>query len=327
MKTRGKALVRHQKKQEEIRAKIEQLEKTAERRGKSDRYWAALCNGEERTPRNGVAATINRQFADWSNIRKALERNLEAEKRGQQQLQAVEEAETEAEAGGTVIQVQGKVYLDVDFEGAVKIDESDMEAEVSYSIEDKRHRHHTLKDIRTVLGERATDFVQSQEANVQERKAALDQMFEEAENRPSGPEMEHRQFELPFEWSVAEDDEADSPNLHTSHVAYLDSSDPRVLLVRSTARMRETMEGVQLTVTQGGPRVQFGLSPIEDGLGRWQDDGELLEELEGIAVAGVSAREIVTGQKRVIEAETGSPDQPEAAESQSVASEANPSRE
>ena len=292
-----------QERREELQSTVERMDKLSGRRAESDPFWAALLQGEERPAKTPVEATILRKFKDWSNGRKEAERSLEQVKGGLAELAGEAKDEQEVEELGVRIEVGGTIHMDVEFECVVKAEEEDVERQVDFAVEGKRCRNHMLDDIRSELRRRADLFTEGQASQIKERKQALDQMFEGAAHKPSGPEVATERFEMPFEWS-GDGEESGDEALRVEHTAYLDSSDESELFVRTVARAREKMAETTLSVAQEGCRVTMSPVETQPGEGKWQQCREILETLSGIRVGGICATDLFVGQQADDESST-----------------------
>jgi uncharacterized protein (DUF342 family) len=291
-KQRALALHQHKKTASEIQQKLAKLEEQAGRRTQAESYWAALLGGEERPPKNPVEAAVLRHFKDFSNEKKRLTHALEEVRRSLRQLQAESQEEAAlGEQAQVCVKVRGHLFLDVTLETTAEVAEDQLESQISYTVEGKRFRGHTLQDLRTLLGKQARDYLQSQGTQVEERRQAIDALYEGAEHRPSGPRLAPRRFEQVFTWSTGE--EKDGP-VQVQTTAFVDSQNPGRLAVRTMASVRQVQERVELTVSQEGPRPVFTLGGCP-GPQRWQDDRQILVRLESIAIRGVSAQAFLQG--------------------------------
>ena len=171
-----------------------------------------------------------------------------------------------------------------------------MGAEVTYTIEGMRYRNHTLKDVLSELSRHVRAYLEAQSEHVSERRQAIDRMFEGAERRPTGPQIKHRRFELPFVWSEQDVKSEEGGALQVSTTAFLDTAEPRRLCVRTVAAAREVLEGVEITLSQQGPRIAFSVGRAEPSRIRWQEDPDVLQRLDGIVVQGRSARDFLYGK-------------------------------
>jgi hypothetical protein len=118
-------------------------------------------------------------------------------------------------------------------------------------------------------------------------------MFEGAEHRPSGPKVAHRKFTQAFEWS-GEAEDAMPTGLQVTATAWVDTEDAHRLLIHTAVSPRQALTGVELTLTRGGARARIAMAPLT-GPVRWQDDPQVVGELDGLAFRGVKARDFLNG--------------------------------
>jgi uncharacterized protein (DUF342 family) len=289
------AMFKQKKQLVEIQEKVEAVDNAAAKRAKSDPYYSQLLSGESRKPKNPVEANTLRQFFDMANEKKRLERMAKDIRDTQKRL--VEEAEGKGESAGgdsTVVRVGGAFTLDGAVEVTSQVEEEALETQVTYSVEGQRFRNHTLKDILGILSRQAAEYMEGHRAGVEERKQAIDQMFEGAEKRPTGPQIAHKRFELPFTWS-GDKEGADPAALRVSATAFVDTSDVRSLQVCAVAAVPEVVEGLQVTVTQEGPRAKFAAGNCRGTQVKWEADNDVQEALDGVCLRGLSARQFLDG--------------------------------
>ena len=240
------------------------------------------------------AARTLRQFRDLLNARKVAERSCAEIGLAIKQMQDdLSEQGAEASDTSILIQVRGRVHLDASLEASLLVEEEEALAlQLTYVVEGKRFRNHTLQDLKGELGKQVRAYLEKESAQVDERRQAIDQMFKDADQRPAGPEIRHRRFELPFTWTPGEEEEEDGEDvcqLQVTTTAWVDSGEPDTLYVQSEATPRQTLSGLEVRMQQEGPKVSFLLSPCEPAKVRWKQDSETRNLLSGIVVRGVSA--------------------------------------
>jgi uncharacterized protein (DUF342 family) len=288
------ALHKQQKALAETQDRQAKLEGAASKRSSADPYWSQLLSGEYRKPENPLQARALRQFRDLLNARKIAERSCTEIGLAIKQMQD-DLSEQAAEAGDTsiLIRVRGRVHLDASFEASLLVEEEEALAlQLTYVVEGKRFRNHTLQDLKGELGKQVRAYLEKESAKVDERRQAIDQMFKDANQRPAGPEVRHKRFELPFTWTPGEEEEEDGEDvgrLQVTTTAWVDSGEPDTLYVQSEATPRQTLSELEVRMQQEGPKVSFLLSPCETAKVRWEQDSEVRNLLGGIVVRGVSA--------------------------------------
>lgn len=288
------ALAQQTKTISEFKAKLEEMEASSAKRAKSDAYWASLSAGDLEKPKNPMQINTLRQFRDALNETKQLERSIAAAQRALNELknQAEDEAQ-EAATAEVVIKVEGWTYLDAEFEVTLGVGEDDLEQVVTYAVAGKRYRNHTLLELKSELTKQASDYLEAEQARVGERKQAIEQMFEGAEKRPSGPQIVHKQFELSFEWS-GDDTQQVPPELRMATTAFVTSEDPQTLVIRTITSVREELERIQLKISQDGPKAQVLVEPGSNV--EWRDREDVREMLENLYAHGLSAWDLLQGK-------------------------------
>lgn len=290
----GLAIHSQKKSLAELQQKLDALEAAVAKRARSSPFWASLAAGEERQPRNPVEANALRQFMDLSNEKKRLTRSVDDVRHTLRRLQDEGRDEAAAEASTAVlIKVGGLYCLDAVLEAFGEVGEEDLDLQVTYAVEGKRFRNHALRDLRVMLAKQAGDYLQAQSGHIQERQAAIEEMFEGAEHKPSGPKVTHRRFTQAFEWS-GEGLEAVPDDMQLVTTAYVDSEDPHRLFVLTSASPRQPITGVELALVRNGVRMGLILTPLTGSV-RWQDDAAVAGELDGLAFRGVGARDFLNG--------------------------------
>ena len=296
-KKRLDVAVRKQKGEiEELQAKLNQLDAAAAKRTKSDAYWATLLSGEYRKPGNSVEANTLRQFRDLLNAKKTYERSLADVRQALAQLQEqVEEADGESDTSETFARVGGSLNLDVEFEVTLEVPEEAMESQITYVIEGKRFRNHMLSDIRAELTKQVKAYLEGQSAHVEERRQAIDKMFEGAEKRPTGPQVQHKRFELAFTWSDDDSEGEAGGDFQIAATAIMDTLEPNRLRVRTVAKLRKALQAAEVKISQDGPRARFSAGSCSASQVCWKKDPELQQELDAIVLRGVSANRALDG--------------------------------
>ena len=282
----------------EFQAKLSRLDDSAAKRAKSDPYWALLLSGDYRDPRNPVEANTLRQFRDMTNEQKDYSRSVREAREAILQLQEqAKDVCDGTEASSACVRVGGRLYLDASLEVAVEASEDAMESQVTYKIDGKRFRNYTLKDIHSELLKQARAYMEAHAGHVQERREAIDKMFEGTEHKPTGPQVKHKRFELPFAWGEEEETSGGAAGvLQISVMAFVDTSMPRQLHVRTVATPREALDGVEIVISQEGSRAGFTVGGYAPSQGKWQENTEILQRLDSIMFRGMSAREFLEGK-------------------------------
>jgi hypothetical protein len=256
-----------------------------------DPYWSTLLAGDYRDPKKPSEGNTLRQYQDWQNESKAVARSIEQTRKYQAELKEEAEKAEEAAGGEIVVRVGGSVHLDVTFEMTHEIAEEEMEEGVSYRVEKQVFKGQPLRSLRTQIGKDVRAFLDTIGAQIEERKEALDRMFEGAARRPTGPEIPDREFSLPFSWTGG--DEAEKKNdasFTVQATAVLKAREPNTLRVTTTATLRKVARAVQIAVQREGPKVSFALSPLTGPAFEWESDKGFGDALDGTGIQGKSAR-------------------------------------
>lgn len=292
------SLNRQKKALADLQDKQSELADVDAKRAKSDPYWASLSGGELAKPDSPRKAQTLRQFMDMVNMKKKLERSAGEIRKAVERLQEELEAEAEAAEGAEITAcVLGKTYLDATFEASAKVEEDALELVVTYTLQGKRYRNHSLKDILDELSRQARAYLEVHAAQVEERRQAIEQMFKNSGRRPTAPEIKHKRFELPFTWVAADaDEEEEGGPFRVSTTAYVDSSEPGDLCVRTIVTPRQVLEAVTLNLKQEGPKINFSAAACERAQVDWLRDPETAEFLDGIVVRGLTAGGFLAGQ-------------------------------
>jgi uncharacterized protein (DUF342 family) len=293
------ALNRQKKALADLQDRQSELADVDAKRSKSDPYWAALSAGDVSRPDSPRQAQTLRQFRDAANLKKKLERSVgeirQAVERLQEELDTEAEAAEEAEITACVL---GRTYLDATFEAAANVEEEALELVVTYTLQGKRYRNHTLKDILEELSKQAKAYLEVHAAQVAERRQAIEQMFKDTGRRPSMPEVKHKRFELPFTWvEPAESEEEAAGPFRVATTGYVDSSEPGTLCVRTIVTPREVLQGVALGLKQEGPKISFTVGNCERSQVKWQAEPATVEVLNGIVVRGITAVAFMAGKE------------------------------
>lgn len=288
---RKKELVSWQEKQQ-------LLENDNSKRAKSDPFWSDLLAGNVRPAKTALEGQTMRQFKDMQNRKKVLGRMIQEIQTDIRNLQTkkAEEEQTLGAQEGVTLSVGGKFYLDASVDVSCGISEEDLDAKVNYTIDGKRFRNHTLRDIQQYLSRQASEYLQAREEAVGARKEAIDKMFEGRDARPTGPTVAHKDFELDFEWAEEGDEPSqdDSP-LHVRYTGRLNTRELRKMKILAHMTLREIQKGVEVNVTRNGARPMFGIGRMGKRSSKWQDDAEALKALEEMCIRGLSGKGLLAG--------------------------------
>ena len=289
-KQRHLAVGRYKKQLDLLQQKQEEIDKKSAKRAAVENYWSALVSEEPRPSKNSMEAKSLRQFRDMMNAKKALERQVSEINKAIADLQQEEEDQVSGDA--VAIRVAGKVYLDAVFEARSTVSEDDLQTVVSYEVDGKRFRGHKLQDLLTLLSKQAAEYLQKQAGGVDERRQAIEKMFEGREEKPTGPQIKHRVYENPFTWGA----EADAEEmLNVKVVAVVDTREPHTLQIVSTAVVKEVTPHTEIAILREGPKVTFKAGGVGSDPVSWTENPEILKALDEILLKGLTARRFFEG--------------------------------
>ena len=290
--------------------KTQQLQAENAKRAKTDMFWAGLLNGETRPPKTAMEGQTQRQFHAMVNQQKKLAKITQELVLS---LRLLQEKRKDCPDGdntsqGIVVRVGGQFFLDAAVEATCCVAEADMDVKVTYSIDGKKFRNHTLRDVLQYLNRQASDYIHSREENVATRREAIDKMFEGREVRPTGPKMVHKSFELDFVWAD-EEAQAESP-LKVQVTGQIHTLEPRKLKIVAVAALREMATGVELLIASEGPRAKFAIGAFGAKIAKWHHNPERMSLLDNISIRGLSARGVMAGEDVPEEISNGVLDMP-----------------
>ena len=287
-------MARKQKELAVLKEKQQQIQSENARRAKIDAFWAGLLNGQTGSPKTPVEGQVLRQFREMGNAEKKLARMIQESLLAMRLLKE-KRAEIDGAADDvreTIVQVGGQFFLDAAIEASYWVSEEDLDAKVTYAIDGKRYRNHALRDVLQVLSRQATEYVQAREESVAGRAEAIEKMFEGREQRPTGPTVAHKTFELDLVWADAEEEGA-SP-LKVDCRAVVHTSEPKKMKLVVVGALREVMRGVAIRVSREGARVKFALSKGQ--VSKWREDANAIGILEQVVIRGLSGRRVLDGE-------------------------------
>lgn len=284
---------RLQTERDEVQGQLDALAEESETRAKADPYWARMVEGDAPPPQGVIQAKVQQIFVEHGEKRQRAERRLAALSRSLQQVSRQDEEEgEETDASAACLVVGGSIYLDVSFEMTCQMEGDDAELEVNFAHDGQRFRNHKLSDVRRLLTEKASAYMEKQNASLEERKAAIDQMFEGQEKKPTAPKAENKTFEIELRWAKVDAD----PALEVTAVARLSTEDPKSMHITNRARLHEVKSSSQVVLKVEGARALFEFIDLETAPGGWMADPEVQQQLSGICAAGVNANELIHGK-------------------------------
>ena len=155
--------------------------------------------------------------------------------------------------------------------------------------------------MRALLREQVQAYQEQQGTRIEEKRAAIDKMFEGQSQKPTGPQLEDRTFELPMEWAEAEEPK----ELEVKAVAYVSALEPQKLMVKNTARVRTPMENVRVSMQARGAKATFEIKPNPEKLTPWSTDSVIQKELQSIVIREVPATAVLRGEALFASQEEG----------------------
>ena len=290
-------VARYRAEAESLEKKLEDLERRSQKRAKADPYWAKLIEGERPRPSGPLQTKTLMQFAELYEQRKALDRQIAGHKRAVQKLsEAGADEGGEDAAKGISLVVGGTLYMDVTFEADRAIGDDDQELALSFALEGERLSGRTLADVKALLTKQVNAYREQQSAHLEERRKALEELHKGQANKPDAPKMEDRSFSVAVTWDEAVEGEE---RFVLATEVCVRALEPSQFTVRNAARLKEPAGNVTVTVSGDGARTTFGLSANTDGVTGWQEDGDVLDALEGIVIRGASGTDALGGRARI----------------------------
>lgn len=278
--------------------KLEAYQERMEQRGKKDAYWAQLLKGELRPPRGPFESRILAQFFQAAKTKKRLEREVEDGKHEIRDLerlfQELEEGKSEEESDLQVV-VGGTFYPGGTVEFVRLLEAGDLERPVNRRT--GKGSPLPLKEIKQELAKRVSDYLTPRQEAVEERKQALDQMFKGQENRPQAPTIPNKQFRIALTFPEEEDKESSEDTegwtLAMDGALFVYARDPQTFYLKQRGTLKEPRKNVVLSVEKSESGFVFRCAPNKVHLTSWQQDAEVVEQLESVQVMGQSAKKLL----------------------------------
>jgi len=266
-------------------AALEEHGSTMAARARKSAYWAALMGDEKRPPVKPLERRLLVQFLEAARQGKRLEQELydaqEAVRGSERQLDVLG-AEDDDGLRGVRVVVGGAAHAGVSLElvRAMTTDDG-VRTVLSRSGEQV-----ALSAVRAELGEQVEHYLGLYESSVDERRQALDEMFEGASQRPGAPSIPDRRFQVALGLEVTEE----TP-LRPEAWVYVRAHDPAAFYLLQRATVRETAARPEISVEEEGGDLVFRCQPAAAHVQCWREDADILALLEEIQVAGVSGRQ------------------------------------
>ena len=282
-------LVAHLHKVERLLAELEEHRKGMELCARRSSYWAALLAGEKRPPARPMERKLLTQFLQSAKQRKQLEQDVydaQVDAKGLERVLKEGGDEESADSRSAVrVLVGGTVYPGASLEMVRPLEPEDADRVVK----DRAVEETTIADVRAGLADQVERYIALYEESVDERKEALDKMFEGREARPDAPTIPDKKFESTVSLA-SEGETAGRGALLKEGAVYVHAHEPTSFYLKQMARITMPVQNAAISLEQLGDRLEFGCAAGQGNPTPWQQDGEILSELEEIWVAGFSAR-------------------------------------
>ena len=287
-------LVAQRQQVKRLLAELEEHRKGMELRARRSTYWAALLAGEKRPPARPMERKLLTQFLESSKQRKQLEQALFDAQEDAGGLERLLKNGGDADAAdsksGVRVLVGGTVHPGVSLEMVRLLEPGDGDRVVK----DRAGEETTIAEVRAGLADQVERYIALYQESVDERKEALDKMFEGREARPDAPTIPDKKFESTV--SLASEGEAGGKGaLLKEGALYVHAHEPTSFYLKQMARITVPVRNAAISLEQLGDRLEFGCAAGQGNPTEWQQNGELLSELEEIWVGGFSARRQLLG--------------------------------
>ena len=238
------------------------------------------------------------QFLQAVKRKSALEEAIEDCKREIEDWEKISKEVAEEEKGdeesGMHIIVKGTIYPGFAIQYVNAASAQDLEAKVLLRT-GKDREEKPLKEIKQGLTEAVNEYVEPLAEQIEDRKQALEKMFEGREKKPEAPTIPNKAFqtEVTFadksEGDPAED--AGGQKLPMDGVLFVNSRDPQAFFPKRIWRVKEPMKNVDISIEQDESGCNVKHSSITTQPTSWQKDVQVREQLDTIHVLGRSASE------------------------------------
>jgi len=276
---RGQAMVKR------LLAQLEEHRRGMEQCSRRSPYWAALMGGEKRPPARPMERKLLGQFLQSAREFKQFEQAVHDAQLNEQGLKRLLEETPEApgSTGGVRVLVGGTVHPGVSLE-MVRPFEAEGGGQV---VEDARGQETTLADVRAGLEVEVEQYISLYEASIEERREALDKMFEGRETRPQAPRIPDKKFEMRV---ALRDGQARAGDLVREATILVHAHDPASYSLKQLARVVNPVKNAAIALEQVGDRLEFACTSGEGNPTAWQQNEQILSALDEIRISGISAR-------------------------------------
>ena len=266
---------------------LDEHRKGMEARARKSPYWDALMRGDKRPPSRPIERRLLSQFLQSARQGKRMTQEVDDARTHQQGLEALL-ADMTARAGhtetGVRVLVGGTVHPGVSLEMMRPLDPADAERTVT----DRTGKETTIAAVTARLAAQVERYVSLYEESVEERKEALDRMFEGREARPAAPKVPDRKFEEVV--SLPQESQRAGDPLRRQAAVQVHAHDPAGFYLKQMASVTEPVANAAVALEQVEGRLEFTCAAGEGAPTSWQQDESMLSVLEEIRVLGVSAR-------------------------------------
>ena len=281
LQTRTEALDAHQKHMDQY--------------AKKSQYWAALMADEQRPPRGATESRILKEYLEAAREKRRLEQEVADSKsviRDQDLLLQKGGEEEEEEGQDLQITVKGTVYPGVTVETIRPLDARD--AELTVQRKTAKGGAVPLKEIADELASAVEGYLAPRREALEDRQQALDQMFEGRQKRPEAPQVPNRRFQAEVLILGRGDTSAvaDTVTLPMEGLLCVYARNPQTFYLTVMGKIKEPLRHVALQAKKADQGFVFEAAQGAE-IPPWQQDTEILEELEMVRVLGESARDLL----------------------------------
>lgn len=281
---------RYRDQQSELQRQTEELDKRAEKRAKADGFWASLLQGERHHPKTRMQTRALQQFVEFLNAKRTLSRQIKGVKEALVRLSAqLKGLQVAARQQSATVTVGGTLFLDVGFEIVREMTADDDDLSVRFEHDGNEYLRSTLGKAKGILTRQVRQYCEQQNLWLEEKKAAINKMFEGQEKRPSAPDIEDKTFELPVVFLDTEE----CPELRIAAVLTVKAREPGKIFVRTAARVAEPQRNVTVEMRAEGARGCFSLQRNATPPVPWQRDEAVREQLNGMIMGSISAAAVL----------------------------------
>ena len=254
-------------------------------RGKTSAYWAGLLKGEKLAPRNPLEKRLLSQFLEAVKAKKRLEQEAEDARLQARDLGnlLVEDAAEAAEATSEDLQIRvgGTVYPGVRCELLQPLAADDLQQAVRLATGEESN----LQAVRARLLEALNHHLELYQEAVEERQAALDEIFkDQEEKRPEAPQIPNKRFEEKVLFPAAGEGQ------ERSGVVFVQAHAPQDYYLLKIVEIKAPLHNAVLSIEQDGALISLSQGAAAE-FASWQRDTEVLAALDEPYAYGASGRD------------------------------------